>query len=149
MIEVRKQVLVLYTPAEMFELVDRVEDYPRFLPWCGHTELHERDAAVTEATLSIDYHGIHQRFTTRNRKEAPLVMHIGLKDGPFRHMQGHWRFTPLGEGGDTVGSRVDFALDYEFSNALFDRILSPVFSHIAGNLVDAFIARAEVVYGAR
>lgn len=145
MIEVRKQVLVLYTPAEMFELVDRVEDYPRFLPWCGHTALHERDASITEATLTIDYHGIRQQFTTRNRKEAPLTMHIGLKHGPFKHMQGHWRFTPLG----TEGSRIEFALDYEFSNALFDRILSPVFGHIAGNLVDAFVVRAEQVYGAR
>jgi ribosome-associated toxin RatA of RatAB toxin-antitoxin module len=145
MIEVRKQVLVLYTPAEMFELVDRVEDYPRFLPWCGRTELHERNTEVTEASLLIDYHGIHQRFTTRNHKEAPYLMHIDLKDGPFRHMQGHWRFTPLGPD----GSRVEFALDYEFSNALFDRILSPVFSYIAGNLVDAFIVRAEQVYGVR
>ncbi len=149
MSDVVKTVLVPYVPAEMFVLVDQVEDYPKFLPWCGHTELHERDEDVTEATLHIDYHRLRQHFTTRNQKQAPFEMSIRLKSGPFRKMEGSWRFHPLGEPDAIVGCKIEFKLHYEFSNAGFDALLGPVFGYIAGSLVDSFIQRAEQVYGAR
>lgn len=149
MSDVVKSVLVPYTPAEMFVLVDHVEDYPQFLPWCGRTELHERNDEVTEATLHIDYHRLRQSFTTRNQKLAPHEMHIRLKSGPFRRMDGGWRFHPLGEPDAIVGCKIEFKLHYEFANSAFDALLSPVFGYIAGSLVDSFIQRAEQVYGAR
>ncbi len=149
MSDVVKTVLVPYVPAEMFVLVDQVEDYPKFLPWCSHTELHERDEDVTEATLHIDYHRLRQHFTTRNQKQAPFEMSIRLKSGPFRKMEGSWRFHPLGEPDAIVGCKIEFKLHYEFSNAGFDALLGPVFGYIAGSLVDSFIQRAEQVYGAR
>jgi ribosome-associated toxin RatA of RatAB toxin-antitoxin module len=145
MAEVLKTVLVEYTPAQMFALVDEVERYPEFLPWCGGTELHERSEAVTVATIRIAYGGIHQDFTTENRKQIPLRMDLSLRRGPFRHLEGHWLFKPLGD----AACKVELRLDYEFANKLFEKLLAPVFKHIANTLVEEFIRRAEQVYGAR
>ncbi len=145
MSEVVKSVLVPYTAMEMFDLVDRVEAYPDFLPWCGGTELHRRDEAVTEATIHIRYMQVKQRFTTENHKRYPEEMHLRLKDGPFRHLEGVWHFRPLGE----EGSKVELVLHYEFATHLLEKALGPVFGFIANSLVDAFVHRAEKVYGVR
>lgn len=145
MAEVSKTVLVPYTSVEMYELVDRVEDYPQFLPWCGGTELHHRDEAITEATIHIHYLHIRQHFTTQNRKLYPEEMLIGLKSGPFRKMEGYWRFRPLGD----AACKIELKLHYEFSTTVFDKVLGPVFGFIANSLVDAFVQRAEHVYGQR
>ena len=83
MARVEKSVLVAHPPECMFELVDRVEDYPNFLPWCGGTELKLRDEHRTVATIHIAYLGIHQSFTTENLKTRPREMRIRLQDGPF------------------------------------------------------------------
>ena len=123
----------------MFALVDEVEHYPLFLPWCAAAEVHHRSKAETVAALHIDYHGAKTSFTTRNRKDPPQWMHIGLESGPFRHLAGHWRFKPLGER----ACKVEFRLEYEFSNRILDKLVGPVFHHIASTLVEAFIARAD------
>lgn len=123
----------------MFALVDRVEEYPEFLPWCGRTKLIERTEAYTLATIEIDYHRVRQSFTTRNRKEAPEWMHIELEEGPFRHLTGHWHFQPLSE----QACKVEFRLEYEFSSKILAMIVGPVFSYIANTFVEAFVARAD------
>ncbi len=143
--EVVKTVLVAYTPAEMFTLVDGVEDYPAFLPWCGGSELHLRDDEITEATIHIRYLQVKQHFSTRNTKQFPSVMQLRLKEGPFRALDGEWRFKPLGD----AACKIEFTLRYEFSSTLLAKLLGPVFGHIADTLVDAFVRRAEVVYGER
>ncbi|HRH82084.1 MAG TPA: type II toxin-antitoxin system RatA family toxin [Thiobacillaceae bacterium] len=145
MTEVVKTLLVPYTPDEMFRLVDLVEEYPDFLPWCGGSVVHQRTEELTEASLHISYMQVKQQFTTLNAKSAPEEMIIRLKSGPFRSMEGYWRFKPLGD----VACKIEFALRYEFTNKLFEKVLGPVFGYIANNLVDAFIERAEKVYGAR
>lgn len=140
---VQKSILIERTPAQMFELVDRVEDYPQFLPWCGGTELIERTATKTAARLHIDYHGLKAHFATENAKEIPCWMTIALREGPFRHMDGGWRFTPLGDS----ACKVEFTLRYEFSSKILEKILGPVFHHIANTLVESFVKRAQHVYG--
>jgi len=145
MAEVVKSVLVPYSSHEMFELVDKVEDYAHFLPWCGGTELHFRDPQVTEATIHISYLQVRQHFTTRNTKTPGQEMLIKLKSGPFRSMEGYWRFKPLAD----TACKVEFALRYEFSNALLEKIVGPVFGMVTNGLVDAFVRRAETVYGER
>ena len=142
MAEVRKSVLVEYSVGQMFHLVDRVEEYPQFLPWCGGTELIHRDEAKTVATLHINYHGIKADFSTENDKEAPLFMKINLRHGPFEHLDGCWHFKPLGE----TACKVEFQLHYEFSSKLLEKALGPVFHHIANTFVDAFVRRAGQVY---
>jgi ribosome-associated toxin RatA of RatAB toxin-antitoxin module len=145
MSQVVKSVLVLYTPAEMFELVDGVEQYPQFLPWCAGTELHLRDATTTEATLRIGYMQVRQEFTTINTKRYPEEMLLRLKSGPFRSLKGYWRFKPLGDS----ACKIEFMLQYDFSSNLLEKVLGPVFGHIANSRVDAFVQRAEKVYGVR
>lgn len=144
MARVEKSVLVAHTPERMFELVDRIEDYPAFLPWCGGTELKLRDASRTIATIHIAYLGVRQSFTTENIKTHPREMRIQLKDGPFSVLEGDWTFTPLGMD----ACKIEFRLEYVFSSRVLETLLAPVFSHITNTFVDAFVRRADVVYAA-
>lgn len=144
MSEVKKVVLIERTPAQMFALVDNCEDYPRFLPWCSSTQVSERTDTKTVATLHINYHGIKSQFTTENAKVFPSLMHLRLKEGPFRQLEGEWRFIPLGD----LACKIEFSLQYEFSNKLLEKVVGPVFNMIANTFVDAFVKRAEQVYGA-
>lgn len=139
MAQVEKTVLVMHSCATMFQLVDAVEDYPSFLPWCGGSELIERTEEATQATIHIRYHGLQQQFTTRNRKQSPNRMDISLVDGPFKQLTGHWHFTPLRED----ACKIEFKLEYVFANSLVERIISPVFSHIANTFVDSFVKQAN------
>ena len=143
MAAVQKSVLVPYAAEQMFELVERVEDYPEFLPWCGGATILERTAEETLARLEIDYHGVRTHFTTANRIERPERIVIALRSGPFRHLDGTWRFTGL----DAGASKVELALRYEFASAVLERLIGPVFGRIAHTFVDVFVSRAEVVYG--
>ncbi|HEY8857452.1 MAG TPA: type II toxin-antitoxin system RatA family toxin [Rugosibacter sp.] len=140
---IEKSVLIERTPAQMFELVDCVEDYPQFLPWCGGTEVLVRTPTRTAATLHINYHGIKSYFSTDNAKEAPHLMHITLTDGPLKQMDGQWCFLPLGD----AACKIEFRLHYEFSNPVLEKVLGPVFSHITETLVESFVKRAQKVYG--
>lgn len=142
MATVKKLVLIEFTPQQMFGLVDRVEDYPTFLPWCGGTELLDRTDLITRARLHINYHGIKSDFSTENDKVFPTHMLIKLVDGPFHHLEGTWNFTPLGD----TACKVDFTLHYEFSSKLIEKAVGPVFSHIANTFVDSFVRRAEQIY---
>lgn len=135
---VRKLVLVEHTAECMFELVDRVEDYPRFLPWCGGSEVKMRDATTTRARIDINYHGLKAHFTTENAKTYPRQMLIRLVDGPFTHLDGTWKFTPLGD----TACKVEFDLHYEFSSRLVEKAVGPVFGHIANTFVESFVKRA-------
>jgi ribosome-associated toxin RatA of RatAB toxin-antitoxin module len=142
MAHVEKTVLVLHSAGRMFALVDDVTKYPEFLPWCGGVDLIKQDETSTEATLHIAYHGLQQKFTTENSKTYPSVMEIKLKNGPFKQLEGVWRFIALSE----QACKIEFALNYEFENSFLEKIIAPVFSHIANTFVDGFVARADLVY---
>ena len=136
---VTKSVLVPYPATRMFELVDRVEEYPQFLPWCGGAKVLEQSGDRKTARIDIDYHGVRAHFTTDNVNRPPEAIVITLKDGPFRHLHGEWRFRALGES----GCKVEFELAYEFATQLLDKAIGPVFGHIARTFIDAFVKRAE------
>jgi ribosome-associated toxin RatA of RatAB toxin-antitoxin module len=139
---VRKTVLVMHSAEQMYTLVDAAEDYPQFLPWCGGVDLLERTDTKTSATLHINYYGIKQHFTTVNNKIFPYSMDIQLKDGPFKHLDGSWHFIELRED----ACKIEFKLNYEFANGFLEKIIAPVFSHIANTFVDGFVARADKIY---
>lgn len=141
---VEKTVLIEQSAERMFELVDNCEEYPVFLPWCSRTEVKFRDASKTVATLHINYHAVKSGFTTENDKDYPRLMKIRLVDGPFRRLEGSWQFRALAEN----ACKIEFQLHYEFSSKLFEKVIGPVFSHIANTFVDAFVRRAGQVYGA-
>jgi ribosome-associated toxin RatA of RatAB toxin-antitoxin module len=136
---VLKTALVHRPAAALFALVDDVERYPEFLPWCSGTQVYERTPEATRARIDVDYHGLASHFSTLNRKQATGRMDLEFLEGPFDHFKGHWSFVPLGD----EGCRVEFALEYSFSNAAMDALLGPVFGHIIETLVDRFVARAQ------
>lgn len=138
-----KSVLVAYSARQMFDLVDTVEAYPQFLPWCSGSEVAYRDEHRTRATLHVNYHGVKQSFTTENAKEPPVSMIVKLVSGPFDVLDGTWRFTALAE----EACRIDFRLHYEFSSKILEKLVGPVFSYIANTMVDAFVKRADQLYG--
>ncbi len=139
---VEKTVLVAHSAEQMFKLVDCVEDYPAFLPWCGGASVVDKDENKVHATVGINYHHIKQSFTTENVRIAPHQIDMTLQDGPFRHLDGSWRFIPLSYS----ACKIEFRLHYEFSSKLLEKLVGPVFHYIANSFVDAFIHRAEKVY---
>lgn len=145
MAQIDKTVLVEYDCEQMFALVRDVESYPRFLPWCASASVDKGEGLTTRATLNIDYHGVRTSFTTENLHAPSSAIDIRLLKGPFRHLQGSWRFTPLGER----ACKVQLRLGYEFSNRILEKLVGPVFGFIANNLVDAFVRRAQQLHGTR
>jgi ribosome-associated toxin RatA of RatAB toxin-antitoxin module len=143
MAQVIKSVLVAHSAQRMFELVDAVEKYPEFLPWCGSSECNFRDDKITRATLHINYRGIRQSFSTENVKTPSALMQIRLIEGPFRTLEGSWRFTDL----NGRGCKVELSLQYEFASRLLEKLIGPVFGYIANTMVDAFVKRAQSIYG--
>nr|WP_232339927.1 MULTISPECIES: type II toxin-antitoxin system RatA family toxin [unclassified Snodgrassella] len=139
---VEKSVLVLHSAEHIFDLVNTVEDYPKFLPWCNRTDILKRDEQSLEAVLYMDYMKIRQSFATRNINQRPNKIQMSLLNGPFRKLEGTWQFTPI----DDLGCKIDFRLEYEFSNALLSALIGPVFNIIATTLVDAFIKEANRRY---
>ena len=142
--QVSKTVLVSFTPEQMFDLVDGVEQYPAFLPWCTDSTVLLRDPNITRATLHVGFRGVKQRFSTENRKLPPGEITMKLIEGPFRSLDGRWCFVDL----KGKGCKVEFSLAYEFSSRILAALVGPVFSHIANTMVEAFVKRAERVYGA-
>lgn len=144
--KVHKSVLIWYSPQEMYDLVTDVEAYPQFLPWCGGATVEAEDGDTVRATVVIDFKGIRQSFTTRNTNLPGREVQMRLVEGPFSDLQGRWVFNPLADG---KACKVEFLLDYRFSNFLVEKVIGPVFNHIASSFVDAFVHRAKAVYGPR
>ena len=142
---VHKSVLIWYSAEEMFALVTDVARYPEFLPWCDKAAVLASDDHGMKAEVGIAFGGIHQTFTTRNEHVPGRAVSIKLLDGPFSQLDGQWKFTPLGD--KQRACKVELQLKYGFDNAALGTLVGPVFDKIAGSLVDAFVKRAEEVYG--
>ncbi|MGH8278583.1 MAG: type II toxin-antitoxin system RatA family toxin [Gammaproteobacteria bacterium] len=140
---VNKSALVPYTALQMYRLVNHVARYPEFLPWCRHTEILSETPASMRATLELARGGLHKTFTTSNRLDPGQSIVIALDHGPFRHLEGHWRF----EDFPPDGSKVSLNMEFEFAGAVLDLIAGPVFHEICNSLVTAFTRRATVLYG--
>jgi ribosome-associated toxin RatA of RatAB toxin-antitoxin module len=142
--QVEKSVLIEHSAEQMFDLVEDIESYPQFLPWCAGTEVGFRDDVRTVATTYVNVHGVKAHFTTENAKERPSSMALKLVEGPFRRLEGAWRFKPLGEN----ACKVEFRISYEFLNRFVDGIVGQAFGRITNTFVEAFVKRAHEIYGA-
>jgi ribosome-associated toxin RatA of RatAB toxin-antitoxin module len=140
---VQRSALVQYSAAQMFALVDGIESYPEFLPWCGSSEIHSREGDTVEATLSLRRGDISKHFRTRNTASAKEAIDMQLVDGPFRHLSGRWTFAQLG----TSGSKVALDIEFEFANPVIDTLFGSFFEDTCNSLVDAFTRRADDVFG--
>lgn len=143
---VNKSVLIWYSPLEMYELVTDVAKYPEFLPWCDHAAVVEATDDGMVAEIGIAFSGVRQSFRTRNAHVPGREVGMSLIDGPFSNLDGRWKFLPLGDGSQRA-SKVELSLQYGFSNATLSRLVGPVFDRIAASMVDAFVKRAQNVYG--
>ena len=142
MADVKKNVIVNHSAEKMFNLVDGIEDYLLFLPWCGGSQIIERNDEITKASIHIKYSGINQSFTTQNTKEYPHRIDLKLIDGPFKKLEGFWVFKPINQD----ACHIEFHLHYEFSNFILDKLISPIFSKIANTFVDGFVTQADKIY---
>lgn len=145
MTTVSRSALLPYTAAEVFALVDDIESYPQFLPWCKSATILSRSEDEVRAALELSKGGVNKSFTTCNRMKKDKIIEMRLVEGPFHHLEGFWRFDPLGE----QASKVSLDMEFEFSSRLLGMTVGPVFNQIAGTLVDSFCKRAVEVYGKR
>lgn len=136
---VHKSALVPYSARVMFELVNDVESYPEFLPWCRKGRLLSRDEFETCGEIEVVRAGIHQTFSTCNRLDPHQRIDLRLREGPFKRLEGFWEFQELRDD----ACKVSLLLDFEFSGRLINAAFGRAFANIADTLVDSFCKRAR------
>ena len=138
---VQKSRTVPFSCEQMFHLVDDVENYDKYLPYCSNSTEHYRDEDEVQATLVISAAGMSKSFTTCNRLQKNKMIEIRLIDGPFSHLEGFWRFEEVDDG-----CKISFDLEFEFAGKMLSLMLGPVFEQVTNKMVDAFCERAESLY---
>jgi ribosome-associated toxin RatA of RatAB toxin-antitoxin module len=142
---ISKSALVPYTPAEMFALVSDIPAYPEFLPWCSGARVLSQSEDEVRASLDLSKSGVRKTFATINRHQHNKMIEMRLLEGPFRRLEGFWRFDPLGGH----GCKVSLDLEFEFASRVLDLVVGPVFNQAANTLVESFQQRAVSIYGKR
>lgn len=127
----------------MYDLINDVNAYAAFLPWCSDSKILSQSEQEIQASLMISYHGIHKSFSTINTITKDKRIEMRLAEGPFKSLEGIWIFVPLGDD----GTKIMLDLEFEFKNKLISMSFGSVFTSIADSLMDAFIQRAAKVYG--
>lgn len=143
---VHKSVLIWYSAEEMFNLVTAVEQYPQFLPWCDHASVLAQTESSMTAKIGIALGSVKQTFTTQNEHILGQRVVMRLVQGPFSKLDGTWDFTPVGDASQR-SCRTELRLNYGFDSAVLAALVGPVFDKIAASMVDAFVKRANQVYG--
>jgi ribosome-associated toxin RatA of RatAB toxin-antitoxin module len=136
--EVKRSALVNQSPARLYALINDIESYPQFLPWCTHARVESRTPQQIVATIGVRQGALHGEFTTRNILEADRSVQMRLVSGPFRTLEGRWLLTPV-----EAGCRVDLSMRFAFRHALTGLLFEAKFAETVGSLVDAFVARAR------
>jgi ribosome-associated toxin RatA of RatAB toxin-antitoxin module len=140
---VKRSAIVPFSAAQMFHLVNDIESYPLYLPWCRDAIILSRTPNEVRAQLHIARGGLRHSFSTLNRLHEHHQIEVNLLEGPFRHLKGLWNFEDKKEGGSFVSIDLEFLL----SNRLLDLALGPVLEGIAGDFIQAFCHRAQDIYG--
>lgn len=140
---IHKSAVVPHKVEDMFILVNNITDYPKFLPWCKSVKVSSRTETGIVATIAMGGIALEKSFTTNNIIKPNEWIEMRLVEGPFSQLQGFWHFKPLGD----KGSKISLSMEFEISNKLLRLALEPAFTKIANTLVDAFVKRAEELYG--
>ncbi len=140
---VKKTAEVLYAPADMYELVNDIERYPEFLPGCHAATILSRDLDEVRAKIHLSKGGIQHSFSTVNRLQLNKMIEVRLLEGPFKHLEGFWRFDESDKG----GCLLSFDLEFIFSNRILDMTAGPILKNLTDTFIDAFCLRAEALYG--
>ena len=139
---IARSAIVEHPASELYALVEDIEAYPQFLPWCRAARVRERSGERTVATLTVALKGMRYEFSTENRNRPPEAIDMRLLEGPFRRFEAHWRFHALG----ARAARIEYAMAYELAGGLVARALARLFDAIADTMVDAFTRRADQVH---
>jgi ribosome-associated toxin RatA of RatAB toxin-antitoxin module len=137
--EVKRSALIAESPARMYQLINDIDRYPEFVPWCTAARIESRKDAEVVATLNIKRGPLKAEFTTRNLLEPDKRVLMQFVSGPFRVLEGLWTLTPLGE----LGCRVELEMRFEFANRVAGALFESLFEDTAASLVDAFVRRAR------
>jgi ribosome-associated toxin RatA of RatAB toxin-antitoxin module len=137
--EVKRSALIAESPSRMYELINDIERYPEFVPWCTAARVESRKEGEVVATLTIKRGPLRAEFTTRNLLEPGKRVLMQFVSGPFRVLEGLWTLTPLGD----LGCRVELEMRFEFANRVAGTLFAPLFEDTAASLVDAFVKRAR------
>ncbi|TRX01456.1 type II toxin-antitoxin system RatA family toxin [Candidatus Methylobacter oryzae] len=140
---VQKSALVKFSAQQMFDLVNDIEAYPEFLPWCSGSRIITREDDIVEAELLISKGGFKKSFSTRNKIEQGRRMTVSLLNGPFSHLDGVWDFVALRED----ASKISLDLEFEMSGKLASLAFGAVFNQICNTMVSSFTGRAKAIYG--
>lgn len=140
---VNRSALIPFSAHQMFRLVEDVESYPEFLPWCEDATLHSREGNVVEGSVLMSKGALKRRFRTRNVLTPGELITLELIDGPFKSLQGEWRFDAI----EDAGSKVSLNIEFDFDNPITEKLLGRFFEDICNSLVRAFTDRAMVIYG--
>lgn len=137
--EVKRSALVSQPPARLYALINDIDSYPEFLPWCTHARVLSRTPSEVVATLGVRQGALTGEFTTRNTLIDERSIHMHLVSGPFRTLEGQWLLSPI----EAHGCRVEFTLRFEFKSRVSGLLFEPLFAQTVGSLVDAFVQRAR------
>ena len=138
--EVKRSALIKMPPNRLFALINDIDSYPQFLPWCTHAQVLSRSDREIVATIGVRRGPFTGEFTTRNALEPYRRVHMRLVDGPFSALEGEWHLAPAGEG-----TQVELMLRFQFKNALSAVLFERIFAETVGSLVDAFVARSRAL----
>ena len=132
-----------HTPEQLFDIVADIECYPDFLPWCVAARVRSREGNLITADVVIGFKMFRERFTTRNVLDRPRRIDVTYHEGPFKHLNNHWVFEPVGEG----SCDLDFYIDFEFRSRLLQMAVGVLFNEAVKVMVSAFEKRAKAIYG--
>jgi len=142
MANVNKTAIVPHSAAQMYALVNNIEAYPEFLPHCSASEILSANEDEIKASLTLEWGGVKKSFSTCNRLQKDKMIEVRLEEGPFKHLEGYWRFESLSD----EACKIIFDLEFEIAGAIFSAMFGPIFQQIMAKLVDAFVERAKTIY---
>ena len=140
---IQRSALLPYPAQALYDLVNDVEHYPDFLPWCSSVELIEKSDVLMRASLGVAKAGLSQHFVTRNTLVPGQSIEMNLEEGPFKQLHGLWVFKPLGD----KACKISLDMTFDYAGAIVKATLGPLFNQAANTLVDAFCQRAKQLYG--
>ena len=144
--EVRRNALVPHTAAQMYAIVNDIESYPQFLPWCAAAHVTSRSDTAVTGTLELARAGVRLNVTSANRMVPDRRIDMVQTGGPLKSLSGSWQFLPLERDGVERGCRVDLDVRFELRNAALTLVFGPLLEHTWDSLVEAFVKRARAVY---
>ncbi|ATG16784.1 Persistence and stress-resistance toxin PasT [Providencia alcalifaciens] len=140
--QISRSALVPFSAEQMYKLVNDVISYPSFLPGCVGSRIISHSSDEMTASVEVSKAGISKTFITKNALEDNKRIQMQLVEGPFRTLSGGWQFIPL----SADACKIEFHLDFEFTNKLIELAFGKIFKELANNMVQAFTSRAKVVY---